>query len=210
MEAKEAALVERDGALRKLQNCQDLLKNILDRQEEKKAWEEEKERLEREKAEINNDFIQCKEEMVGKDKQIDSLAAEIKVLEVQVDNLSAKVEGYEEDFKSNITEVCLRTRIEMMQAHKDNLHMLGTLRQKSTTTVPYSLSMPLLMLPQQKTSETSLIQKAVVQAKKNPTRPLNKTSILITTKVAVTPKSFIFKNFSCFHHLKYNLYFFPL
>lgn len=65
MEAKEAALVERDGALRKLQNCQDLLKNILDRQEEKKAWEEEKERLEREKAEINNDFIQCKEEMLS-------------------------------------------------------------------------------------------------------------------------------------------------
>lgn len=68
IEAKEAALVERDGALRELQNCQDLLKKlVIDRQEEKKVWEEEKERLEKEKDEINGDFIQCKEEMIGKD-----------------------------------------------------------------------------------------------------------------------------------------------
>ena len=52
MEAKEAALVDRDGAIKKLQDCQALMKKMaIDRQEEKKIWEEEKAKLEKEKAE---------------------------------------------------------------------------------------------------------------------------------------------------------------
>ena len=52
----------------------------------------------------------------------DALMAEKKNLEAQVDRLINDMKGVENDFKSNITEVYLRTRIDMMKAYIDGLH----------------------------------------------------------------------------------------
>lgn len=78
--------------------------------------------MKKEVAEINEDFTQCMDEMISKDGQIDALTAEKKELEAQVDRLTNDMKGVESDFKSNVTEVYLRTRIDMMQAYEDKLH----------------------------------------------------------------------------------------